>query len=109
MQLRKSQLHVWVVTAPKRKVNAELRVELCELVEANKLIHPSCTRSDIERYPQLMSRDTAHDHVATIFPLDLVRPARARSFFPDAYAYLLLRGTMRRSDCDSAMQLPKSV
>ena len=55
MQLRQSQLHVWVVTAPKRKVNAELRVELCELVQANKLIHPSCTGSDIERYAQLMS------------------------------------------------------
>ena len=55
MQLRQSQLHVWVVAAPKRKVNAELRVELCELVQANKLIHPSCTRSNIERYPQLMS------------------------------------------------------
>src|SRR5262245_56057702 len=50
MQLRQSQLHVWVVATPKRKVDAELRIELCELVQANKLIHPSCTRSDIERH-----------------------------------------------------------
>ena len=55
MQLRQTQLHVWVVAAPKRKVNAELRIEPCELVQASKLIHPSCTRSDIERYSQLMS------------------------------------------------------
>src|SRR5262245_51638615 len=54
-QLRQSRLQVWVVAAPKREVDAELRIELCELVQANKLIHPSCTRSDIERHSQLMS------------------------------------------------------
>jgi hypothetical protein len=55
LQLRQSQLHVWVVAASQGKVDPELRVELCELVQATKLVGASRAGSHIHGYAQLMS------------------------------------------------------
>jgi hypothetical protein len=55
LRWRYSQLHVWVVAAAEGKVDPELRVDLCELVQAIKLIGASRAGSHIHRYSQLMS------------------------------------------------------
>ena len=99
-QFGRSQLHVGIVAASQWKVDAELRIEQREHVQAAVLFHASHAGSHINRDPQLMSREASHNHAATCLGFHRMRSACTETFFALAHADLLFRRTVSRSNCD---------
>src|SRR5215470_1901912 len=100
MRVGRSKLHVGIVVASQWEVDAELRIERCETVEAAVLFHASHTGSHIERDPQLMSRDASHNNAVTSLGFHHMWSAGTGTSFAPTHADLLFRRAVSRGDCD---------
>ena len=78
--VRCSRLHVRSVVLPQWKAHAELRVELCEFVQANEFVVSPGARARIEGNAVLMPRRASLDNAPTLLGLDDARPPGTRAF-----------------------------
>ena len=89
------RLHVRPVALAQGKAHAELRVELCEFVQANEFVVCPGARAHVESNAVLMPRGALLDDSPD---LDDARSPGARAFLALANASLLLGSAMGRCD-----------